>query len=211
MVAIWFFPGFIVCTAILKPRDLYRMDRTGNPMKSKRVCLSHLVRRHKSLCSRQLLWMLSSKLNWRRQVLWERFFHWNCVAPLHGLLCLWEWRICTPFGNHEAKARGQQLEEAMRLTEEKYKELQAGQYVECWSSVELCQFMSSHVKSFLNESQTHNAETTWIQVGQNLTTPWMQVWMWLLPIFWEKGESPANSANPSPRERNARAASSRGT
>ena len=33
--------------------------------------------------------------------------------------------------NHEAKARGQQLEEAMRLTEEKYKELQAGQYVEC--------------------------------------------------------------------------------
>ena len=33
-------------------------------------------------------------------------------------------------GNHEAKTRAQQLEEARLLAEEKYKELQVGQCVE---------------------------------------------------------------------------------
>ena len=37
--------------------------------------------------------------------------------------------IC--LGNHEAKARAHQLEEEKLLTEEKYKELQVGQCVEC--------------------------------------------------------------------------------
>ena len=33
--------------------------------------------------------------------------------------------------NHEAKARAQQLEQEKLLTEEKYKEMQVGQCVEC--------------------------------------------------------------------------------
>ena len=40
-------------------------------------------------------------------------------------------RIPTCLGNHEAKARAQQLEEARLLAEEKHRELQVGQCVEC--------------------------------------------------------------------------------
>ena len=50
--------------------------------------------------------------------------------------------------NHEAKALAQQLEQEKLLTEEKYKEMQVGQCVECGSSAEMrmiflspCQFI----------------------------------------------------------------------
>ena len=91
----------------------------------------------------------------------------------------------------------------------------------CWlkRSTRNCRWVSvsnaDRALNFVSSCQIilaqEHADISWIQLGQNLTTPWMQVWMWLLRIFWAKGGSPAKSANPSPRERNAPAASSRGT
>ena len=61
-------------------------------------------------------------------------FDWNGETPLHGMACCTgksddlyttEFPIC--LANHEARARTHQ-------TEEKYKELQVGQSVECCSS-----------------------------------------------------------------------------
>ena len=173
---------------------------------------SHLVRRRKSFKSRQRLKLLRSKLNWRRQVLsCLHFFHlelrklmaWSCVGWWVSWVCI----LSNP----------QVVLEIMRQRLEHSSLKKQG----CWlkRSTRNCRWVSvsnaDRALNFVSSCQIilaqEHADISWIQLGQNLTTPWMQVWMWLLRIFWAKGGSPAKSANPSPRERNAPAASSRGT
>ena len=69
---------------------------------------------------------------------------WNCETPLHGFVVpvgmtnMHTTESPNCLANHEAKARAHQ-------TEEKYKELQVGQCVECGSSAEMRMiFISPH-------------------------------------------------------------------
>ena len=87
------------------------------------------------------------------------------MCRLVSLMSMHTFESPTCLGNHEAKARAQQLEEARLLAEEKYKELQVGQCVECWSSVELCQFMSDHSWT---RARRHILDTTWTELDYTL-------------------------------------------
>ena len=87
------------------------------------------------------------------------------MCRLVSLMSMHTFESPTCLGNHEAKARAQQLEEARLLAEEKYKELQVGQCVECWSSVELCQFMSDHSWT---RARRHILNTTWTELDYTL-------------------------------------------